>query len=1546
MRAWGVGGLVAACLAVVIPSTAFAAGTTFNVNTTNDTLSAGACAAGTAGQCSLREAVIESNATPPTAGASNTIDVPAGTYQLTRSSVGGGPANGFNSQTNELDIEVNTKILGAGQGTDPAHDTIVEAGTSTTNGISLIFIVNGYTDLATAKPLDATLSGMTMRFGRNLYQTNDLWGAGGAVEYESADGGQLTLDGDLITENSATNGSGGAVAAFNDSTGTLVSPRSLTTITNSTISDNTDAAASGGTWGGIFAASPEPMVISNSTISGNQSLSGSACTDPCANGGGILEFFGPFVAGSTPSSITNSVISGNQAQFDGAGLDTLRPITISGTVFSNNVLTDAGVQSGGAIGGGAGLYSVSSPGTTEVTGSTFTGNAAGAGAGGGVANGDGTLDVTDSRIVDNSATRGGGLDQEADPSSVNITNATEDWWGCNAGPNGPGCDTATNANTTAGSSFTTSPWVVLRTTASPTTVRGGGLGTSTLTASFLQDSAGQGLTTSQIPELIGLPVAWSATNASVAPATGTIGAGGTSSSTLTTDTSCAGATGQATVDNVQPGDTPATASLTVTCPNLTATKTDDVGGSVSIGGSWNWTIKVANSGDAPATFTNGQTVVSDDLPNTNITYGTPTDTAGSGTTGTVNCSISAADTLTCTASGSVTIGTAGTLSVVVKATPSIGGAFTNPRSGGVCAADPANVIAEHSETDNACSDTVNVVAADLTAVKTNNVSGTDVLGSDWTWQIHVANSGAGTATFASGQTILTDDLPGGPAYGPPSVSGTTGTSGTGTIACSLTGTGSDTLTCTAAGGTVVLASGTGAFNVSLSATPPATGSFVNPRSGGSCAVDPDNVVIESNETNNQCADTVQVVAPDLTAATSDNVGSATTLGDPWVWTTTVSNTGSAPATFASGQAILSDDLPAGVTYDAPSATAQSGSTGTVSCAIASGTLTCTASGGSVTVPASGDIAVSVTAHPGATGTFANPPAGGACEADPDNHVRESSEANNACAADSVTVTAPDLTATNTDDTGQTTTLGGSWTWKVHIVNRGSAPATFASGATVLSDDLPSGPRYGTPSSSDAGMQCAVASGTMTCTVASLPLTIPAGGSLDATVSVTPAASGTFSNPATSGTCAVDPGAVITESDESNNACVPDTVAVSEADLTAANTDDVNGRTVLGDSWTWKIHVTNGGDGTASFASGDSILTDNLPTDSIAYGSPAVSGATGLGGSGSVACSLSLGDLSCTASGGSVTLPPGAAFEVVVTATPTAAGTFTSPRQGGSCAIDPGGVVTEVSESNNSCHDSVTVAGLPSATLTTPAVGATFTQAQHVLAAFSCQDDPAGPGLSTCVGSVANGAPLDTTTAGTHTFTVTATSRDGASVSVTHTYAVAAAPPINGNGGNSGNGSGNGNSGNGNSGAPNNGTCASDAQHEGISGTGGTGKNRFRISDLRISCSGVVRFGIRVRRQGQIAVLITASQHLEVPHTTRASTATASQQPAIGRFAFARAQVKVGTAGAAHITIKPNARGLDLVAHHRLPVRVRVWVVFTPKGGTASRHGFIGLLVIR
>ena len=49
----------------------------------------------------------------------------------------------------------------------------------------------------------------------------------------------------------------------------------------------------------------------------------------------------------------------------------------------------------------------------------------------------------------------------------------------------------------------------------------------------------------------------------------------------------------------------------------------------------------------------------------------------------------------------------------------------NPRAGGgsVCAVDPENNVAESSEGNNACTDTVSVAVPDLTVAKTNSVSG-------------------------------------------------------------------------------------------------------------------------------------------------------------------------------------------------------------------------------------------------------------------------------------------------------------------------------------------------------------------------------------------------------------------------------------------------------------------------------------------------------------------------------------------------------------------------------------------------------------------------------------------------------------------------------------------------------------------------------------------------------------------------------------------------------------------------------------------------------
>ncbi|GAB3055368.1 hypothetical protein GCM10027053_15240 [Intrasporangium mesophilum] len=64
--------------------------------------------------------------------------------------------------------------------------------------------------------------------------------------------------------------------------------------------------------------------------------------------------------------------------------------------------------------------------------------------------------------------------------------------------------------------------------------------------------------------------------------------------------------------------------------------------------------------------------------------------------------------------------------------------------------------------------------------------------------------------------------------------------------------------------------------------------------------------------------------------------------------------------------------------------------------------------------------------------------------------------------------------------------------------------------------------------------------------------------------------------------------------------------------------------------------------------------------------------------------------------------------------------------------------------------------------------------QVVDADFTCAEGASGPGLlssSGCTGTVANGAPIDTSTAGAHSFSATATSKDGQTTTRTVHYSV-------------------------------------------------------------------------------------------------------------------------------------------------------------------------------
>jgi len=281
------------------------------------------------------------------------------------------------------------------------------------------------------------------------------------------------------------------------------------------------------------------------------------------------------------------------------------------------------------------------------------------------------------------------------------------------------------------------------------------------------------------------------------------------------------------------GVTSATVSKTVPlAAELTASKTNSVGGSMMLGGTFNWMLTAVNAVSAgSANFANGQTLLTDELPDSGATYVVGA-VAKTGATGTINCAI-AANTLSCTASGTVTIppslqgtlavtngsatatgaGTAflsqlaaggvmaiagvpytvasiqsdtqltlsavyagasagvltipASFSVPVTVTPTAGGSLVNPKSGGVCKANPAAAIPEIDTTNNSCADTVTVLLPPiLTVVKSvqtfsDPVNGTtnprSIPGAVMQYSVQVVNSGAGVVD--SDTLVVTDVIP-------------------------------------------------------------------------------------------------------------------------------------------------------------------------------------------------------------------------------------------------------------------------------------------------------------------------------------------------------------------------------------------------------------------------------------------------------------------------------------------------------------------------------------------------------------------------------------------------------------------------------------------------------------------------------------------------------------------------------------------------------------------------------------------------------------------
>ncbi len=741
-------------------------------------------------------------------------------------------------------------------------------GTLTNLTINATSVISGNTTLAPSG-LGANGGGINIRtfpggsvaIHGTTIANNTAHGDGGGIDIAASNGSNVTIDdtggpssiAGNTAQNNATISSNGAGLSHDDGVTTV-------TLTNVTISNN--HANNAGTTGSI----PQGGGIYTQGSGNTFNMTGGSITNNTANdttnnkgdGGGAA-----FTQSGGTVNLTNVTISGNTARINGGGIYSANggKVNLNGTTsLSSNTATNG---NGGGINASGGTMNLNPSGVFTVTGNSAVN-------GGGVAVLGATTNITYANILSNTgSTQGGGLFMSSGSLKMNysrikgntsagatglrvsggtVSDITNNWWACNGDPSllAAGCDSVTGTSAV-------NPRLVLHHVASPSTIL---FGASTgLTADFLTNSSGSAIAVGNLRVLIGKPLAFNnAVKGTLSGSQTAVQSNGAATSTFTA-TGCNTGTADATVDNGT-----ATASITIQCPDFQVTKANNVGGTITLGNTFTWTLTISNTGTMTGTFADGQTILSDTLPNANISYGSPVIANPNNITnsGNINCSIVSND-LTCTASGAaVTFGAAnGRFDVSFLATPSVIGTFTNP-TGGVCQVDPNGNVTESNEGNNNCnSNSVTAVAPDLIVSKSNNVGGNATVGGAWNWTLTISNTGLVSATFASGQNLVHDDLPStGLAYGLPSLTNITNVTNSGNISCAI---GSNTLTCSASGTPVTIGASTGRFDVVVPVTSTLIGTYTNP--AGSCTVDPDNHIVESNEGNNTCGPDSVTVAP-------------------------------------------------------------------------------------------------------------------------------------------------------------------------------------------------------------------------------------------------------------------------------------------------------------------------------------------------------------------------------------------------------------------------------------------------------------------------------------------------------------------------------------------------------------------------------------------------------------------------------------------------------------------------------------------------------------
>lgn len=529
---------------ITLPS----AGNTFFVNTTADNTGTTTdpsdgvrCTEGSGERCTLRDAItfVNNDASDNiSAGKSDTVMVPAGTYTLTWQA---GAMDGNTNALTHLEILGPVTIIGSTTG----GGTIINAANNDT-----VFTINpgpfgSFNPSGDSYVFDTTLENLVIENGKNLNNINNSGLAnfvGGAINWDAFGAGNLTLTNTTIQNCVAFWGPGGGIWAQNSAgggTGTL-------TINGSTIANNSTPEVGGGI---DEASPPSALSITNTTITGNKAQISINPSDGDADGsGGGLFLDSRQPPPATPrSTLTGVTISSNVAANDnGGGIATFAGILLTGSVISSN--------STGGSGGGIWSNPAGDGSQTTITSSNFLSNSATT-SGGAIALGiespasGNILQVSLSRIFGNTSTFGAsGLANGISSQGAGQAIATENWWGCNSGPTtaSDGCDQA--ALLSGAGSLTTAPFAKLGFSSDITSIPPGG--SMNLTVSLNTDSSNNPITGAFPAVATNYPYTFHVSGVTENPAltTGTFNTSGVGTAVLT-PTSTGNGSVTATFDN-------------------------------------------------------------------------------------------------------------------------------------------------------------------------------------------------------------------------------------------------------------------------------------------------------------------------------------------------------------------------------------------------------------------------------------------------------------------------------------------------------------------------------------------------------------------------------------------------------------------------------------------------------------------------------------------------------------------------------------------------------------------------------------------------------------------------------------------------------------------------------------------------------------------------------------------------------------------------------------------------------------------------------------